>query len=894
MRIICISDIHISTKWIGNLSIIEQSVTLAEKLVAYCKAENIRYLFICGDIVDKAIDRPEVYHTVQKVFEIFSAYFTAIYYILGQHDLAVIPTSFIQVTDTILTSLKIPNLYYANNQIIELGGRSIGMANFNRDSSYKFDRNVDLYLTHFTISSRFGQVIDNSRFTYMIAGDIHHPQNIGNMYSIGSFQQQSVLRDSVMNCAIVVDLDNMDLSRVDLSAGLKLLSSEIHSGMVDGVWYELRRGNAPQVSNPLVSKLPEDSSNVKIVELVAKYLADFNLSEVHSDVANQISNYRGFSTEFKILSFEIYNFLKLRHFKIEFNEKDQVLLTGKNGAGKSTLLDSIFSALTGNITWSNFQGAFDEEVYSIIKLFYNGNIYELRRGSHEQYLKVNTEPIGFKNRNDFPSVVLGHLPFLSELGILFQRPQVGTLFEGITSNQKLDLISKVYNLSYLDALYTSGESIKKNYVSKLNEVAFSIKANETKLKEVLTKLEEYRVYEAYNYEEFKGLSEELTDRQTKALAYQSVSSDLLKYEASIENLNSLIDTYQSELDALDSVKYESDLAELNRLTDSKSKSEKVTKELKELKDKLDTIEKELKSLEDNKCPRCSQLMNAELAQAEIAELNKSKGEVTTNYTNKYNESVELSSIDLSKIPEYTTACNTYISSKSEKSNLITSLGTKVAEEVRKKGLLDLPEKFEFSPDDLIKLTNTNELLDKISKYKELKSDFDEVSLKLSKDRSDYESYKGKVDELGLYNWYVCKSGPIYKDIITSLCEEWSNDRVKFELFEGDYRGNPYLDISISYLKGRNWQPYSKSSSGEKSYMDVLFIKSVTANAGMLILDEFLRHMDPEVTELTVNEIKGMNVNLFILSSFNENLYFSNRHIKAHYEIANDECICEED
>ena len=893
MKIAIISDLHISTRWIGSLSIEAQSKFLADRLVNYCESADIHYLFIAGDIIDKAIDRPEISHAVKYVFNAFSKYFTEVYYILGQHDMSVNPIGEIKDTDTLLTLFDYPNVHYANGMIFQLGGTKIGMANFSRNSEYKLPEFVDLYVTHFTISNKFGQSIDQSKFGTMIAGDIHHKVNIGNMHSIGSFQQQSVSKDSEWNNVCVWDCDTHEFEHINIGGGLILRNSETQSGLIDGVFYELKRSPIQTSNSPIVDKFKDDNYT-RIIQRVAEFMEEKGLEVLNQEVSSQIEDVHNFSANFSIESFKVHNFRKLKDFEIEFEPGDKVLLTGNNGSGKSTFLISLFAALTGNLTWSSVQGAFDDEVHTEITINYAGNRYILRRGSGYQWLSCDGVEIPYKSRNDFNAMVNSKLPFLSDLEILFQRPEVGTLFEGMNANTKVNLVSKIYHLEYLDQLFDVGNKIKTQYVNKSNELNYNIKSLNIRKDNLLGELIQYDSVKNEDIDKLNQISKSLVELQTKAEEYKKVEAKVTQINADINANVNLLAKNNEYLASLDKSKYEENVTKFTELQKAKSDLDKLIKDSTELSRNITLNEGEIDILETSKCPRCNQPWLNEESKAELAKLLQLRSRMNEEFVLiDYN----ISQLDPLKarfelIPILKSEIDSYNSTVTS-CNLTINTCNKEIERLRLElNSMNLPEKVEFTSENLNELLAVNDTIARYREYQSKLADLKEVTESIGNQETELEGLKGKIDELGLYTWYVCKLGPIYKGILESLCEQWSNDYVKFSICIDKWRGQDYIDIRISYLKGSNWQDYRASSSGEKSYMDILFIEAVTANAGFLILDEFLRHMDDEVHVRALDEINKLNVNLFILSSFNPNLYFANKRIQAHYIPELDECRLE--
>lgn len=886
MKIAIISDLHISTRWIGEVSIIDQSIKLAKELVTYCKSNDIHHLFIAGDIVDKSMDKSEVFHAAKDVFKIFSDYFDEVRYILGQHDCSENMVGNVNRTASLVNLFDYQNVIYSDGIISNYDGVKVGFANFSRNSEYKLPEYVDLYITHFTISNRFGQKIDNSKFGVMIAGDIHHKVNINNMHSIGSFQQQSVTKDSEWNNVCIFDTSTRKFDHINLDAGIILRNSDSKSGMVDGIWYELKR----KVNSKVDSNIVKSGNNyTELVKRVEEFLKDKCLNELNDEVNKRLTGRNTFSTEFTIKSINIHNYLKIKDFSIEFNENDRILLTGLNGSGKSTFLNALFAGLTGNLTWNHVIGRFDTEVSVTIELSYLGVQYTLRRGSGLQKLVRDGSEVPYKNRNDFNSVVVNFLPFLPELGILFQRPNVGTLFETINSNAKLNLISKVYHLEYLDQLYETGNILKQSKLTEINGLESEIKVIKSELNNLISELNELSGVDKNSLESMKSRYNELINLQSKAEEYRKVSKEVNKLKSDIDaNLN-LINESTKLISSLDSVKYENSMTEFTRISSNKSSYDYLMNMFLDLDTKESKLDKEIESISNGRCPKCHQIWITEESRGHLKILEKTKEELLKSRVDINSKLSLIDTSEFNSIDSLKSYINNYDLQFKSSNLTISKCNARVDELTKELNSLNVPEEVNFSEDDLNELIKCKDEIGKITKFIELENSIEDKKVEILNLSISQDKLRHDIDDLNRYTWYVCKSGPIYKDIISELCDSWSNDKVKFELFEGVYRGNDYLDINIFYLKGSEWQNYNQSSSGEKSYMDILFIKSVTANAGFLILDEFLRHMDSDLTNRSIDEISQMNVNLFILSSFNPNLYFNNRNIRASYIPESDEC-----
>jgi ABC-type lipoprotein export system ATPase subunit len=125
------------------------------------------------------------------------------------------------------------------------------------------------------------------------------------------------------------------------------------------------------------------------------------------------------------------------------------------------------------------------------------------------------------------------------------------------------------------------------------------------------------------------------------------------------------------------------------------------------------------------------------------------------------------------------------------------------------------------------------------------------------------------------------TGKIYEEIMNRLAEQFSDNQVKYEVITYNFRKKDHLDLASSYKNSTgNWIAYQACSSGQKTVLDVNFLSKIVTRLGILIMDEFLKHLDPSNHEACIELIESMNIGCIMLSSHMETIAaFNNKSCK---------------
>ena len=80
----------------------------------------------------------------------------------------------------------------------------------------------------------------------------------------------------------------------------------------------------------------------------------------------------------------------------------------------------------------------------------------------------------------------------------------------------------------------------------------------------------------------------------------------------------------------------------------------------------------------------------------------------------------------------------------------------------------------------------------------------------------------------------------------------------------------------NFNKG-NYVDYTACSSGQKTILDINFLSKIITRLGLLVFDEFLKHLSEENHDNCIDVVDSMNIGCILISSHTENITsFNNR------------------
>ena len=164
-------------------------------------------------------------------------------------------------------------------------------------------------------------------------------------------------------------------------------------------------------------------------------------------------------------------------------------------------------------------------------------------------------------------------------------------------------------------------------------------------------------------------------------------------------------------------------------------------------------------------------------------------------------------------------------------------------------------------------------------YNSLIQDRDKNSAEANSIKQDLDKLANIASELDRYIKLTGPAGDIYSVILNKLANEFSDNQVKYEVRKYTNRGE-HLNLESMYNNNGNWVDYEACSSGQKTILDVHFIKKIIPRIGALFMDEFFKHLDAENHDACIEALSNMNIGCIMISSHMESIAaFNNKSCK---------------
>ena len=164
-------------------------------------------------------------------------------------------------------------------------------------------------------------------------------------------------------------------------------------------------------------------------------------------------------------------------------------------------------------------------------------------------------------------------------------------------------------------------------------------------------------------------------------------------------------------------------------------------------------------------------------------------------------------------------------------------------------------------------------------YNSLIQDRDKNSAEANSIKQDLDKLANIASELDRYIKLTGPAGDIYSVILDKLANEFSDNQVKYEVRKYTNRGE-HLNLESMYNNNGNWVDYEACSSGQKTILDVHFIKKIIPRIGALFMDEFFKHLDAENHDACIEALSNMNIGCIMISSHMESIAaFNNKSCK---------------
>ena len=221
--------------------------------------------------------------------------------------------------------------------------------------------------------------------------------------------------------------------------------------------------------------------------------------------------------------------------------------------------------------------------------------------------------------------------------------------------------------------------------------------------------------------------------------------------------------------------------------------------------------------------------------------------------------------------------NDYLALERQQSDLTRKLG-QVQETLNNIG--PEPEKVELPENFMEEMGKIETDLSTWEQYDSLINDQRQALTSIQKCQKEMDLMSQAIDAYQAYIKLTGPTGLIYKEIMTKLAEQFSDNKIKYEVVQSTFRGKDHLNLESSYNLNGNDVRYVNCSDGQRTLLDVDFLSKVVTRMGLLIMDEFLKHLDAANHDIVLDMISQMNIGLILISSHMESIpAFNNKSLK---------------
>ncbi len=904
-KILAVADIHIHDYPQRNPSEkfrLYQTRTVAQNIIEAGQREGCNIIVIAGDIIEKSIIRPYVQAEVKLFLDTVMQYFQYGYIIWGNHDIDTKGSD--QVFNDCCLSVMLPsNLYYADKQEVVIDGTRIAFSNWRPEFDLSWiNGKADVLFTHATISYSqddlcASQKLDESKFDLAICGDIHKAAAAGKYVSIG-IPQRCKMGDSENQTGIVFDCQTKAYKWTNLNPRNNLMQFQYTVEREKEGWDS--NTGVWSVYKPATLGLGLDQKDVKVPaweeidNLINGIIIANNLQRVHGEVLQNLKDVDAKEVDFNFTLTRFYckNWRSIDEVELFFNAGDRILITGQNGSGKSSLLSAIKYAFLDNRSIKDFIQFGSKECLAEVEFIYQGIRYKIQRGSKKYGFWIAGELQKYNNKAEFEKDMHIRFPFIDYMDVYFFDSDHHKLIGGISPERKSEIISKFFKMDKIDAFNEQAELL----------------------------LEQRRV---------KGLKwTEEQDRESKLITYIDSKLALIQIPQTPQNI--LLDQKRQGLEMQQKwIAYNNFMTKTANLQASKKTQEdrivELETKIKEFRDPkliqsekqeresyISQISQKFQELSDVKmegkrlfydredlnkkkiCPSCGQpIKNSESLEQHKAELDKRISGLLIQQDNIYKYFSKLGLgreiIDskggfagivsgynqeiASRIAELDGQRRTYQELEQAKKNLsfVKSQIDSIGEE---------PEKIEL-PDNFMEVMGKIEAdLSIWNEYNSLCKDKLDAESKMKNCEKELISLQNEITDISDYIKLTGTTGKIYEEIMNRLANQFTDNQVKYEVMVYKFRNKDHLDLASYFINNGNQVGYQACSSGQQTVLDINFLSKIVTGMGLLVMDEFLKHLDPLNHDMCIDAVSQMNIGCVMLSSHMESIAaFNNKSIK---------------
>lgn len=913
MKVLISGDWHIGDYASYNYSYrsrLNQFYILSKRLVELGKLYECEEHWILGDIIDRPNALSYIIHVAQRCIGEQCNNFKNVRYILGQHDLNA-KSEKLTPDDSLINIFDFPNFIHMDHQTLKIDEHLYGFQSWRpeQDLTWLGDKHLDVLFAHYTKSTLFGQEIDESKFDLMIHSDIHNSQEIGKFISVGNPIQKD-MSSQEEGTVLIFDTETNKYQRIRTDEDhtrflrIRYTNDRTIEGFQGPLLYNIYR---PDVSVGVGESIRKTITWTDIDSLIHNVCRELGLEEIHNECESKCIPYTEVDFNFQINSLTIHGFRSIVDMHLDFNKGDQIALLGDNGSGKSSILSALQSVFYGNTDVTNNQSDFTDDCWVEISITYQNKVYVITKGS-KYGMTIDGNEMSYSGVKVFYNDVVEKLPFINYLDLFFISAGTSNLDNQFTSTRRIELLSKFYRFDRIRAYYDTAMNIIQNLNSEFYGKKDDYNVKLGVIDHLKVRLKELEDYKDKDLDDLTKVQDDLTDIQVRYHEYKQWKKDENDLRLSIQSTNDKISKLE-RLTQFDTNKAEIDLKQMKELASNLNlKFEEVRaesiqfendlKEVQQIEEEGPKISSKLESLKNGVCPECG----TPLSEGKSKELLISTENQLEEFRIKWStldDKVESYPKGRESKTYYLGLLNSIKSQYKETKDGIELLDNKIknhlpkvtelkVEKERLKSLQDKLEQLESNPLEEVKVPlDLNDKINKaaadIAKYHEYHKQLDEVNkLQAEADtmKEDLQQLDDKLTKWNQYSEVMDLNGIVYEQLLKQLADKFTTTEIKYEVDSGVYRNKRYIEFYSYYVmpSGRK-RIYDSCSSGQKIICDLDFLsKLFSVQVGLLVMDEYLKHLDEKNFPKACDILKNMNVNTIILSTHDDNLTSYNRRI----------------
>lgn len=914
-KILAVADIHIhdypNRNPYSDYRLLQDRV-VAKNIIEVGKANGCDTIVFAGDIIEKSLIRSYIQAEVKDfLFEVMSN-FTRGYIIWGNHDLDS-KSADQNINDSVLGVILPSNLYYAHQKTLKIDNTLIGFSNWQPTFDLSWiSGKVDVLFTHARIcySSSGGdifqsQILDESKFDLAICGDIHKPGTIGKYVSVG-IPQRCKLGDSEEMTGVILDCETKQWNYVNLNPHdnlmkFKYTTVENQDGWNDSdkTWYIYRKSDVLSTQNNVVLPAWEEIEN-----LVDQTIINAGLQGTHQEIIKNIKDINAGEVDFNfsLMSLHCKNWRSIDDVTVYFNEGDKILIQGSNGSGKSSLLSALKYAFidvkgSGFRSLDSFIQFGSKDCLTEVEFMYQNNKYKLTRGTSTWGLEMNDKPFKYGNKSNFEADIRLRFPFIEYMDLFFLGSDHNQLIGGMTDERRNLIISKFLKLDKIDTLHNTAEILydqfrktNDNWKKKYDEAKKILEVSRGKLESITVPTISKDILEARKQE---GL--EIQRRNAEWNRYLANSA---KYQAAVELSKSRLQELESEKSNLRSTEvinqeifqiteeikiHNSEITDLGSIHIA---AESLSKEIENLRSEGNNAWRELQNLGIGKiCEHCGQpIQNTEVLNRHKSELEGKISDIKVkleDLQNRLHDTLlqqEQAKIRLSELERIVSNLNIESGKRMSELNRhsqileeISKESAKLSQATEELNSLGFPEKVELPENFMEIMESINNQINTWNLWESLMSDHKSYEAELNNCEAELNNLAAILGSLNSYMSLTGPTGQIYYEIFNKLAAKFSDNLVTYSVVKFERNRKDHLDLISQFNNNGHLVEYPGCSSGQKTILDIHFMQKIINRIGLVVMDEFLKHLDSDNHDLCIEMLSGMNIGCLMLSSHMETI-----------------------